>query len=168
VLFSQGGLRSLVAAAMSITALSCHGNGVQETGPANAYGYAQTQAAATGEFYLVIDGIYYAVAAPATSDPIAQYTLVGGYDYAWVLSTAVVNNCASSNGSSLGSGNFFLLYGYTAPALPITSSSYSFVINAYGSASIISVTTFPGNVQCQYSVPPPMVVDEIFRDAFEQ
>lgn len=132
-------------------------------GPANGYGTAQAQASSLGSVYIEVDGQFYDV--DASQVPVAIYEPIGTSDYAWVISGAVMSSCASA--SPFGNGNVFLIYGYTDPALPIQSASYQFVINAFGSASLFTVTTLPGNTACNYAIPRPAVFDDIFHDGFE-
>lgn len=143
--------------------LASSASAAARSGYADAFGAVAAQASSVGPVYLVIDGAFYQV--DTTTPPALTYEPVGSGDYAWVSPPATVNGCATT--SQFQAGNLFLIYGYTDPALPIVSANYEFLINQYGSASLLIVETAPGNVTCQYEVPPPAVVEEIFRNGFE-
>lgn len=133
-------------------------------GYGNGYGTRSVQAATTGEIYVNLDGAFYAV--DPNANPAIEFTQVDANDYAWVSTSAIMNQCQST--SSLGAANLFFIYGYTEPALPISfQASYQFFLNAYGSAGIVFLHSIPGNVTCLYSVPPPGAYDIIFQNGFE-
>jgi hypothetical protein len=133
-------------------------------GYGNGYGTRTAQVAATGEMYVSLDGVFYAV--DPNANPSIEYTQVDANDYAWVSTSAIMNQCQST--SSLGATNLFFIYGYTEPALPISNqAAYQFFLNAYGSAGIVFLHSIPGNVTCLYSVPPPGAYDVIFQNGFE-
>jgi hypothetical protein len=156
-------LRSTAAAGVFTgLLLASSASAAARAGYADAFG-AAAHASSVGPVYLVIDGAFYQV--DTATPPAMTYEPVGSGDYAWVSPPAILNGCATT--SQYPAGNLFLIYGYTDPALPIIRATYEFLLNQYGSASLLIVETAPGNVSCQYEVPPPAVVEEIFRNGFE-
>lgn len=113
--------------------------------------------------YINLDHRFYA----AGTDPNAMsFESIEG-DWAFVVYSAVMSNCASLGGSPLGDSQTLLVYGLSDPALPLTSATYQIFTDANGSVAVLSATSVPGDVACTDQRPlVPVQYDHVYSDGF--
>ncbi len=114
--------------------------------------------------YINLDNRLYAA---GTDVDALSFQSINGV-WAFVVYPAVMSNCSSLGGSSLGDSLNVLVYGLTDPALPITSANYQLFSDANGSVAVLSATSVPGDVSCDGELSLiPVQYDHLFGDGFD-
>ena len=114
--------------------------------------------------YAVLDGMWYQIL--QNNPPTLSYESVGSGDFAWYTLNGVMQSCSSTIPYS--DSKSFFVFSLSEPAIPLASSSFQTFSNAYGTASVLFMTTTSGVATCQgATATPPAPYDVIFQDAFE-